>query len=138
MYGCGDGKVILYPSCQLTDGRVKDVVVRYYHLDRIVAIKGQVVTINTVIGHYGKTGQQVKGSHLHFECDLDCDYPLYTPCLKGHSNLLKASPKGYPDTTINPTFVFYQKKTSPECQTVSIKYKDSVSDCDSQYQILKE
>ena len=73
-----------------------------------------------------------------FECDLDCDYPLYSPCLKGHSNLLKASPKGYPDTTIDPTFVFYQKKTSPECQTVSIKYKDSVSECDSHYQILKE
>lgn len=152
LYGCGYGKVIergydhvlgnvvviLYPSCQLTDGRIKDVVVRYYHLDRIVAIKGQVVNINTVIGHYGKTGQQVNGSHLHFECDLDCDYPLYTPCLKGNSNLLKASPKGYPDTTIDPTFVFYQKKTSPECQTVSIKYKDSVSECDSRYQILKE
>ena len=152
LYGCGDGTVIErgddhvlgnvvvihYPSCLLTDGRVKDVVVRYYHLDRIVVIKGQMVNINTVIGHYGKTGQQVNGSHLHFECDLDCDYPLFTPCLKGHSNILKASPKGYPDTTIDPTFVFYQKKSSPECQMVSIKYEDSVSVSDSHYKILNE
>ena len=152
LYGCGDGKVIergydhvlgnvvviLYPSCLLKDGRVKDVVVRYYHLDRIVVIKGQMVNINTVIGHYGKTGQQVNGSHLHFECDLDCDYPLFTPCLKGHSNILKASPKGYPDTTIDPTFVFYVKKSSPECQSVDIKYNGSVDVSDTFYKVLKE
>lgn len=151
LYGCGDGVVshrgydevlgniviVKYPNCELTDGRVKNVVVRYYHMDKISVKVNDKVDINTVLGYYGKTGVQVNGSHLHVECDLDYDYPHYTPCLKGHSNILKASPKGYPDTTINPIMVFYIKESSPEKQMVAIKYPDSVSKKDSEYNLLR-
>lgn len=133
---CGNVLAIQYPNCQLTDGRVLDLVVRYFHMDRIVVQVGDEVDIDTLLGYYGRTGQQVNGSHLHFEVDYDYNYPEYTPCLKGNSNILKASPKGYPDTTLNPCLVFYLKKSYPEYQTVLIKYPDSVSNSDKNYKTL--
>lgn len=150
LYGCGNGKVFLcgydnicgnvlivkYENCILKDGRIKNIVVRYFHLDRLCVKNGDDVDINTVLGYYGRTGVQVNGSHLHVEVDTDFDYPEYTPCLKGNSNILKASPKGYPDTTINPTYVFYIKESNPEKQNVGIKYQDSVSKSDMNYNKL--
>lgn len=150
LYGCGDGVVthcgydhvcgnvvvIQYPNCKLVDGRVLDLVVRYFHMDKISVKVGDEVDINKLLGYYGKTGQQVNGSHLHLEVDFDYNYPEYTPSLKGNSNILKASPKGYPDTTLNPCDVFYLKKSPPECQSVAIKYHDSVSKTDINYKTL--
>lgn len=151
LYGCGEGVVshcgydevcgnvliVKYANCLLKDNRLKNIVVRYFHLDRLNVRVGDKINIDTVLGYYGKTGVQVNGAHLHVECDLDYDYPSYTPCLKGNSNILKASPKGYPDTTINPTLVFYIKESSPEKQMVGVKYSGSVSQSDLKYEKLR-
>lgn len=147
LYGCGDGKVVLrghdhvlgnvlvvrYNDVIWRNGTVKDVVVRYYHLDRICVKLGEKVNTETLIAYYGRTGSQVSGSHIHYEVDYDVDFPQYTPCLKGHSNIMKASPKNYPDTTLNPTMIFRVKKTHPEYQTVTIKYPTSVDESDLDY-----
>lgn len=152
LYGCGDGVVVFrgfdhvlgntlgirYDNVQLVDGRILDVIVRYYHLDRICVEVNDKVNINTLVGRYGRTGTQVLGSHLHCEVDYDVLWPTYTPCLKGNSNILKATPHYYPDTTLNPMNVFYMKKSKPECQTVTIKYPLSVEGEQANYQVLKE
>lgn len=149
LYGCGKGEVIVvghdkilgnvvairYNDCQLTDGSVKDLIVRYCHLKENLRKVGDRVTIDTLIGWYGNTGKYSNGAHLHYEVDTDCAYPLHTPTLSKDSNIFKASPKGH-DSTINPTTCMYIKTTKPESQKVCVKYATSVSNWDTNYQKL--
>lgn len=135
LYACGNGKVthkgydnvlgnvvaVQYPQVFCADGVTRDLVVRYFHLDRLTCTIGQSVNTETVLGYYGNTGRYSQGAHLHFEVDTDYHYPQYTPELSKSSNIFKASPTGYPDTTINPVQVFFVKKDAPEWQSVEGK-----------------
>jgi len=65
LYGCGDGVVVLrgndhicgnvlairYNNVKLKDGRVLDLIVRYYHLDRICVKLGERVNTEKLLGH---------------------------------------------------------------------------------------
>ena len=70
----GNVVVIAYKNCELPNGSVKDLVMRYYHLDSIKVSKGQKITKDTRIGVYGNTGAS-SGAHLHIEIDTDTKYP---------------------------------------------------------------
>lgn len=151
LYGCGNGIVthcgkdnvlgnvvaVVYKDCLCTDGKVRNLVVRYFHLAKINCVVNQKVTINTLLGYYGNTGQYSSGSHLHFEVDTDINYPHWTPELRGNSNIFKAGT----DTTINPTKVFYIKESAPEWQSVKGKaiyggVNGSWSKEDAEYRVL--
>ena len=135
LYACGNGVVthkgkdnvlgnvvaIKYPNVYCADGVTRNLVVRYFHLAKITCTVGQQVNTDSLIGYYGNTGKYSNGAHLHLEVDTDYDYPQYTPELSKSSNIFKASPTGYPDTTINPTKVFFIKNAAPEWQSVKGK-----------------
>ena len=145
LYASGEGKVthcgshptggnvivIVYDDCQLTDGRVRDLAVRYFHLDRIDVKVGQKVNKDTVIGLYGNTGSS-NGAHLHIEIDTDVKYPNYTPQTSRSNNVLKSGT----DSTINPTLALYVKPTKPDYQSVKNSGYDTVASSDLNYQSL--
>lgn len=142
VYACGSGKVthagwhptggnvivIVYKDCQLTDGTVRDLAVRVYHLDQIKVKVNQAVTKDTVIGLYGNTGSS-SGAHLHIEVDVDTKYPNYTPQTSKSNDVLKSGV----DSTINPTKALYIKASSPDYQSVKNSGYDTVSSQDLQY-----
>ena len=49
----GNVVVVLYKDCLLTDGTVRDLVIRYYHLAKIICKKGQKTSKDTWLGLYG-------------------------------------------------------------------------------------
>lgn len=124
---CGDHPtggnviVIVYKQCQLVNGQVNDLVIRYYHLDKIYVKAGQKVTKDTRIGLYGNTGASA-GAHLHIEIDMDTKYPNYTPQTSTSNNVLKAGI----DSTIKPMLALWCKSTAPDYQSV---IGSSTSDC---------
>ena len=127
----GNVVVIVYRDCQLTDGRTRDIVLRYFHLKSIKVRVGQNVTKDTIIGLYGNTGYS-SGSHLHLECDTDVNYPNYTPQIASSSSnsVLK---KGIASTMLNPTQVLYVKKTRPDYQSVVSSGYNTVAKSDLNY-----
>ena len=62
----GNVIVAVYKDCLLPDGRVKDIAMRYYHLDKIYVKVGDKITKDTKLGLYGNTGTS-SGAHLHIE-----------------------------------------------------------------------
>lgn len=125
----GNVIVIVYPECRLTDGSIRDLVIRYYHLDTIKVKVGQAVTKDTVIGFYGNTGAS-SGAHLHIEIDVDTKYPNYTPQTSRSNEVLKSGI----DSTINPTKALYVKSSKPDYQSIKRSGYDTLSDSDLQYQ----
>lgn len=128
----GNVVVVVYRDCELADGRVKDIVVRYYHLDKIHVKAGQKTTKDTKLGLYGNTGASA-GAHLHVECDTDAKYPNYTPQIARNSGILKAGI----DSTINPAIVFFAKASSPDWQAVTNSGYDTVLSSDLAYKVIK-
>lgn len=124
----GNVVAIIYKDCLLVNGSVKNLVIRYYHLSSINVKKGQKITKDTRIGHYGNTGAS-SGSHLHIEIDTDINYPLHTPQISKNSGILK---KGT-DTVLNPVDVLWIKTTSPDDQTVSDSGYDTLTSSDLNY-----
>lgn len=130
--------VVKYLNCECTDGKIRNLAVRYYHMDSISVKKGQKVTLDTKLGHMGNKGKYSSGRHLHFEIDTDINYPQYTPTLKVSSNIAKAGT----DSTINPTLALWIKRSHPENQQVMSPYtpdKDrnpSVDYKDLEYKIM--
>lgn len=97
------------------------IVMRYFHLKSEPSLTvGQNVTLDTVIGTIGNTGQwhQTMRPHLHIEADTDTAYPLYTPTLTGAAGGLKPGIRGSGDTTFDPCTVLWVKKSSPENQNL--------------------
>ena len=75
-----------------------DLIVRYYHMERIDVTKGQSVTMNTVLGVYGTTDTYSSGNHIHTEVDTDTTNWQYTPTLSSNSGCgLKAGARGKGD-----------------------------------------
>ena len=115
----GNILVIRYPEAyNRATGKYVDVVVRYFHFAGTSVTKGRAVTKDTIIGQYGNTGQYSVGAHLHFECDTDTKYPLWTPSLSGRSTYFTGSNAGAGDATMsNPLGWIYCKSSSPDKQT---------------------
>ena len=109
----GNVVVVIYSDCLLTDGTVRDLVFRYYHLDKITCKKGDRINKDSRLGLYGNTGAS-SGAHLHLEVDVDCDYPCYTPQISKNSGVLKRGT----DSTIDPIRCLYVKSSSPDWQSV--------------------
>lgn len=118
---CGNVVIVVYPSCELASGKVMDLTVRYYHLEKILAKKGQKVTKDTRLGYYGSTGAST-GDHLHFEVDTDCDYYNYTPQIGKNSGILRSGI----DTTLNPLDCIWIKPTKPDYQSFHLSGYDTV------------
>ena len=128
----GNVIVIVYKDCKLVTDAVKDIVIRYYHLDKILVKAGQEVTKDTRIAYYGNTGAS-SGAHLHFEVDTDTKYPNYTPQTSKSNNVLKAGI----DSTINPRVVLWCKRSNPDCQHVTDSGYSTVGLSDINYSIIE-
>ena len=109
----GNVVVIVYEDCQLVNGQVDDLAIRYFHLDSIAVKVGQVISKDTVIGMYGNTGAS-SGAHLHMEIDMDTKYPNYSPQTSKSNDVLKAGV----DSTIKPTLALWCKTSAPDNQSV--------------------
>lgn len=146
IWGSGEGKVthcgwhpsggnvivIVYPDCELPNGKVKDLAFRYFHLEKIYVKKGDKVTKDTKLGLYGNTGAS-SGAHLHFEIDSDVKYPNYTPQTSKSNEVLK---RGM-DSTLNPVKVLWCKTSKPDCQSVVGAGYDTLTDNDLLYKETK-
>jgi murein DD-endopeptidase MepM/ murein hydrolase activator NlpD len=101
VYGNGNGKVLasgndsifgnfvvlLYPKCyNHKTKKVSDLVIRQWHMAKVYVAAGQVVTKDTLVGHYGNTGKYTTGAHLHLEVSTDTVNYMWTPCLTGNSS----------------------------------------------------
>ena len=128
----GNVIVAVYKNCELPDGSIKDIAMRYYHLDKIYVKVGDRININTKLGLYGNTGSS-SGAHLHVECDTDIKYPNYTPQIAKNSGILKAGT----DSTLNPAIVFFAKASSPDWQEVFNSGYDTVASSDLAYKTIK-
>lgn len=124
----GNVVVVVYRDCELTNGQVRDLAVRYYHLEKINVKVGQKITKDSRLGLYGNTGAS-SGAHLHIEIDTDVKYPNYTPQTGKSNDVLKAGS----DSTINPVTALWVKKTSPDNQSVTNAGYDTVASSDLQY-----
>ena len=125
---CGNVICAVYKNCQLTNGQVKDLTIRYYHLEKIYVKAGQKITKDTRLGLYGNTGAST-GDHLHLEIDTDTKYPNYTPQIGKNSGVLKSGT----DSTINPTLALYVKSTAPDYQSVKNSGYNTVASSDLQF-----
>ena len=90
-------------------------------MDYVEVYVGQQVTLNTVLGSYGETGDYCFGKHIHVEVDTDTQYWNYTPTISRATACgLKKGYTGDNDTTINPLSVFKVKVSKPEEQTCTV------------------
>jgi murein DD-endopeptidase MepM/ murein hydrolase activator NlpD len=80
---------ILYKDAELVSGAIKDVVIRYFHLEKINVKSGTYVNKDTIIAIYGNTGSST-AAHLHVEVDLDAreKYANYTPQTSKSNNYM--------------------------------------------------
>lgn len=106
--------IIRYNQVQLSDGTVKDIIIRMWHFDKLFVKKGDSITKDTLIAYYGDTGTYASGKHLHIECDSDCQYPTYSPSFSGNTTIIKAGT----DSTINPNRVLWLRTSGVNPQTI--------------------
>ena len=128
----GNVVVAVYEDCELTDGKVKDLAIRYFHLDAIKVKAGQAITKDTVIGLYGNTGAS-SGAHLHIEIDTDVKYPNYTPQTSKSNGVLNAGT----DSTINPVTALWCKTSAPDNQSVTNAGYNTVTSSDLNFKKTK-
>lgn len=124
----GNVIVVVYKECELPCGKVMDIAMRYFHLEKIYVKVGQEVTKDTKLALYGNTGAS-NGVHLHIELDNDVLFPNYTPQTSKSNEVLK---KGI-DTTLNPVDVLWCKTTAPDNQSVISSGYNTVSSMDLNY-----
>lgn len=114
------GKVIAiyYPNAQNhVDASVRDLILRYFHLDSVLVKPGDRVTKDTRLGLYGNTGSMSMACHLHLEADTDTKYPLYSPTVL-RSGFLKGRALGATDASMtNPLSWLHCKTSAPDRQT---------------------
>ena len=121
----GNVVVVVYRDCELTNGQVRDLAVRYYHLEKINVKVGQKITKDSRLGLYGNTGAS-SGAHLHIEWKKR---RMSAGRAGKSNNVLKAGS----DSTINPVTALWVKKTSPDNQSVTNAGYDTVASSDLQY-----
>lgn len=103
----GNVIIAIYRDVYCNDGKIRDLTCRMYHIDKILCAKGDSITAGTIIGHYGNTGANTSGPHLHIEFDIDCNYPEYGVGIAGDGNIVR---KGSAQTSINPSNIWYRAK----------------------------
>ena len=125
---------ILYKDAEFVSGAIKDVVIRYFHLEKINVKSGAYVNKDTIIAIYGNTGSST-AAHLHVEVDLDAreKYANYTPQTSKSNNYLKAGV----DSTVNPRAVLWCKKSAPDNQYVIDSGYNTVDLNEINYQITE-
>lgn len=128
VYGMGNGKVleagkdsktgwtlvIRYNDVILSDGTVKDIIIRMWHFDKLFIKKGDSITKDTLIANYGDTGTYASGKHLHIEADVDLQYPAYSPSFSGNTSIIKAGT----DSTIHINKVLHVRTSGVNPQTI--------------------
>lgn len=128
VYGMGNGTVlaaakdnktgltliIRYNDVILSDGSIKDVIIRMWHFDKLFVKKGDSVTKDTLIGNYGDTGTYASGKHLHIEADVDLKYPAFSPSFSGNTSIIKAGT----DSTIHINKVLHIRTSGVNPQTI--------------------
>lgn len=113
----GNVVAVVYPQAQGRDGGSVDLVLRYFHLERILVKKGNAVNKDTQIGRYGNTGSLKMAPHLHLEADADTAHPLFSPTVL-RSSFLHGRSAGANDETIrNPIDWLFCKQSPPDCQS---------------------
>ena len=100
----GNVIVIIYRDVLCNDGAVSDLSCRMFHLDKILCKIGDQVHAGDVIGHYGNTGANTTGAHLHIEFDTDTKYPCYAYGISAGGKIIK---RGTVDSTVAPSKVWY-------------------------------
>lgn len=115
----GNVVVAYYPQAwHKASGKIRDVVLRYFHFALLAVKRGQILSKDTVLGRYGATGQLVSGAHLHLECDTDTNRPFYTPSLSGQSTFFRGRRLGAGDQSMqNPLEWLHCKASPPDSQT---------------------
>jgi hypothetical protein len=123
-----------YKDAEFVSGAIKDVVIRYFHLEKINVKSGTYVNKDKIIAIYGNTGSST-AAHLHVEVDLDAreKYANYTPQTSKSNNYLKAGV----DSTINPRAVLWCKKSAPDNQYVIDSGYNTVDLNEINYQITE-
>lgn len=71
--------VLRYDDCMSRRGERADIVVRCYHLERILCRTGQIIRRGDALGVIGTTGLYSSGVHAHVECSLRVDRPTAVP-----------------------------------------------------------
>lgn len=131
----GNVIVAVYKNCELTDGTVRDIAIRYYHLDKINVKVGQKITKDSRLGLYGNTGSS-SGSHLHIEADYDVKYPNYTPQV-GKANNNDVLRSGTASTLLHPNKVLWVKTSAPDNQSVTNSGYNTVAKSDLNFKTTK-
>lgn len=101
--GLGNCIVLILSGVQFSDGSVRDVACRMFHLDSVSVRAGQVVRRGDKLGEYGATGAGKWGRHLHIEFDTDTQYPAYAVGVAGSGRVIKC---GTVDSTVDPARLF--------------------------------
>ena len=108
--GCGYVLVVQYDGCQSwKTGKTAALACTYMHMrEQPLVSRGDRVTTETLLGHYGNTGGATSGAHLHIQFDTDVAFALCCAGLAaaGHA-VLKA---GTVDSTVDPLTVLYKDK----------------------------
>ena len=110
----GNTLVIRYNQVILSDGTVKDIIIRMWHFGKLYVKKGDKITKDTHIADYSDTGSYASGKHLHIEADVDLQYPTYSPSFSGNTSIIKAGT----DSTINITKVLCIRTSGVNPQTL--------------------
>lgn len=135
----GNTVIVLYDDAyNHKDKSTKNIVIRYFHLAKLLVKAGQSVTTQTKIGNYGATGKNVDGAHLHFEVDYDTiNYANSPSSGVKDSNIIK---KGIDKTMCNPADVMHIKTTAPDNQKppVTTSAANWVSKDDLNYEVLAD
>lgn len=100
----GNCMVLVYRDVLCSDGAVRDLACRMFHLDKISVRHGQKVQKGSVLGVYGNTGANTSGPHLHVEFDTDTKWPEYAYGIKSSGKIIK---KGTVDSTVDPSKVWF-------------------------------
>lgn len=120
--GLGYVAVVVYPNCEVRGRDVPcDLVCTYFHMREMPAVKaGDTVSAATLLGHYGNTGGNTTGAHLHIQFDTDTGYPLHCAGIgAANSQILKA---GTVDSTVDPLDVLYLGEGQSLMSDVDPKY----------------
>ena len=97
--------VVKYPKVYIPKtGSVKDLIVRYIHMESIKVISGSTVSAYSVIGIV--SDKHKWWNHIHVEIDSDTTHPFHTPQVAESSSSMLIRAGANDSTMIDPADVF--------------------------------